>query len=309
MNQNDSPSPSRKRHILTRIFISPEERRLRAGWRLLIQTLLWLVLMFGLVILFGFISGRLFSNGLILSVIASLFAVTISVFLARKFLDRRSIVSLGLKTDLRALWDLLVGIGIAAAMMAFIYALEWAFGWLSFEGFAWQNQSMDAVLIGTLEMLLIFVLVGWEEELLSRGYHLQNLAAGINLTWGVILSSLIFALMHLGNPNVSVMAVLGLIAAGFFLAFGYLRTRQLWLPIGLHIGWNFFEGTVFGFQVSGLDIYRLIEQTVQGPQIFTGGEFGPEAGLILIPGLALGVVLIYVYSGNRNNEGGLADKG
>ena len=300
MNQNDSPSPPRKRRILTRIFISPEERRLRAGWRLLIQTLLWLVLMFGLVILFGFISGRLFSNGLILSVIASLFAVTISVFLARKFLDRRSIVSLGLKTDLRALWDLLVGIGIAAAMMAFIYALEWAFGWLSFEGFAWQNQSMDAVLIGTLEMLLIFVLVGWEEELLSRGYQLQNLAAGINLTWGVILSSLIFALMHLGNPNVSVMAVLGLIAAGFFLAFGYLRTRQLWLPIGLHIGWNFFEGTVFGFQVSGLDIYRLIEQTVQGPQIFTGGEFGPEAGLVLIPGLALGVALIYVYSGIRN---------
>ena len=300
MNQNDSPSPPRKRRILTRIFISPEERRLRAGWRLLIQTLLWLVLMFGLVILFGFISGRLFSNGLILSVIASLFAVTISVFLARKVLDRRSIVSLGLKTDLRALWDLLVGIGIAAAMMAFIYALEWAFGWLSFEGFAWQNQSMDAVLIGTLEMLLIFVLVGWEEELLSRGYHLQNLASGINLPWGVILSSLIFALMHLGNPNVSVMAVLGLIAAGFFLAFGYLRTRQLWLPIGLHIGWNFFEGTVFGFQVSGLDIYRLIEQTVQGPQIFTGGEFGPEAGLVLIPGLALGVALIYVYSGIRN---------
>ena len=126
-------------------------------------------------------------------------------------------------------------------------------------------------------------------------------------TWGVILSSLIFALMHLGNPNVSVMAVLGLIAAGFFLAFGYLRTRHLWLPIGLHIGWNFFEGTVFGFQVSGLDIYRLIEQTVQGPQIFTGGEFGPEAGLILIPGLALGVALIYFYSRIRNNGQGLMD--
>ena len=303
--QNGSPSPPRKRPILARIFLSPEERRLRAGWRLLIQTLIWLVLMFGLVILFGFISGRFFSNQLTLSVIASLFSVTISVFLARKLLDRRSILSLGLKTDLRALWDLLIGIGIAAAMMAFIYALEWAFGWLSFEGFAWQNQSMDAVVIGTLEMLLVFILVGWEEELLSRGYHLQNLASGINLTWGVILSSLIFALMHLGNPNVSVMAVLGLITAGFFLAFGYLRTRQLWLPIGLHIGWNFFEGTVFGFQVSGLDIYRLVEQTVQGPHIFTGGEFGPEAGLILIPGLALGVALIYFYSGIRNKEQGL----
>lgn len=306
--KNYSPSQPSKRPILARIFLSPEERRLRAGWRLLIQTLLWLVLMFGFVLLFGFISGRFFSNEILLSVFVSLFSVTVSVFLARKFLDRRSILSLGLKTDLRALWDLLVGIGIAAAMMAFIYALEWAFGWLSFEGFAWQNQSMDTVLIGTFEMLLVFILVGWEEELLSRGYHLQNLTAGINLTWGVILSSLIFALMHLGNPNISVMAVLGLIAAGFFLAFGYLRTRQLWLPIGLHIGWNFFEGTVFGFQVSGLDIYHLVEQTVQGPQIFTGGEFGPEAGLILIPGLVLGVALIYFYSRIRNNGQGLVDK-
>ena len=102
------------------------------------------------------------------------------------------------------------------------------------------------------------------------------------------------------NPNVSWTAVLGLVLAGLFLAFGYLRTRQLWLPIGLHIGWNFFEGTIFGFQVSGLsEMPSLIRQTVQGPELVTGGLFGPEAGLVVLPAMALGVLLIFGYTRRR----------
>jgi hypothetical protein len=92
------------------------------------------------------------------------------------------------------------------------------------------------------------------------------------------------------------MAMLGLFASGVWFSYALLRTGQLWLPIGLHIGWNFFEGVVFGFPVSGLDIYRLIRITVDGPELWTGGAFGPEAGLVLLPGLLLGVALIYVYT-------------
>ena len=91
----------------------------------------------------------------------------------------------------------------------------------------------------------------------------------------------------------------GIFFAGLFLAYGYLRTGQLWLSIGLHIGWNFFEGVIFGFPVSGLDIYRLIRHQIQGPEIWTGGAFGPEAGLIVLPALAVGSVLIYFYTRDR----------
>jgi hypothetical protein len=139
--------------------------------------------------------------------------------------------------------------------------------------------------------------VGWQEELLARGYWLQNLAEGLNPIWAVLISSVLFALGHLLNPNVSWNAILGLVFAGIFLAYGYLRTRQLWLPIGLHIGWNFFEGTVFGFQVSGLtEMPQLIRQVVQGPELVTGGLFGPEAGLVVLPAMALGVLLIFGYT-------------
>ena len=80
-----------------------------------------------------------------------------------------------------------------------------------------------------------------------------------------------------------------------FLAYGYLTTKQLWLPIGLH-GWNFFGGVGFGFPVSGLDIFQLTRINVSGPELWTGGAFGPEAGLVLLPGFYLAQRLVFAYS-------------
>ena len=141
------------------------------------------------------------------------------------------------------------------------------------------------------------VMVGWQEELLSRGYWLQNLEDGLGLPAALAISSILFALAHLANPHVSLMPILGLTAAGLFMAYGYLTTRQLWLPIGLHIGWNFFEGPVFGFPVSGTtDFFRLLDLSRHGPGFLTGGAFGPEAGLIQYPILLLGVWLIARYN-------------
>ena len=88
--------------------------------------------------------------------------------------------------------------------------------------------------------------------------------------------------------------------AAIYLAFGYIRTKQLWLSIGLHIGWNFFEGVGFGFPVSGLDIYPLLRINVTGPELWTGGAFGPEAGLIVLPSLLVGGLLIYLYTQKRD---------
>jgi hypothetical protein len=135
------------------------------------------------------------------------------------------------------------------------------------------------------------------------------LESGLNTFWGVLISSAIFGIMHLGNPNATWISAVGILLAGVFLAFGYLRTRQLWLPIGLHIGWNFFEGVVFGFPVSGLDSYRFTHITINGPEIWTGGPFGPEAGLVLIPALILGSMLIFVYTRRRLGDKDHAQQG
>lgn len=290
-----------QRSFWNRIFLSQQELRLRAGWRLAIQTLLMLVLLVGLSIPVTLVTMTLLPDTgaalyTLLNMLAELIAFSLSIFLARRFLDRRSFASLGLKLDRRVFPDLLTGIAITFIMMGLIYLVMFLLGWIHFTGFAWQFDPLPVVLGQLLLYLLIFIIVGWSEELLSRGYHLQTLSSGINLFWGVLVSSVIFGALHLGNPNASWVSAVGILFAGLFLALGYLRTGRLWLSIGLHIGWNFFEGIVFGFPVSGLATYPLLLIKVSGPLLWTGGAFGPEAGLIVVPAILIGALLIILYT-------------
>ena len=294
---------AQERSVLANIFLAPDEPRLRAGWRLLIQTIMFLL--FGVIIFIvasflGLDSGDA-PAALIFQQVLSLIAITGSVYIARRWLDKRSFESLGLKWNQQALVDVLAGIGIAFIQMGFIYILMLGLNWLTFEGFAWEFDPLNEVIAGVLIFFVVFIFVGWNEELLSRGYHLQTIASGINLFWGIIISSAVFGLLHLGNPNATWVSAAGIFFAGIYLAYGYVRTKQLWLPIGLHIGWNFCEGVAFGFPVSGLDIYALTRIQVTGPEIWTGGPFGPEAGLIVLPSLLLGAGLIYWFTKSRES--------
>lgn len=228
-----------------------------------------------------------------------LIAITVSTYLARRYVDRRPFASLGVGWNARARRDLFVGFLIPAVLMGVIFLVEWAFGWLEFRGFVWAFEPISTVVTTVLTMFFVFILVAWSEELLTRGYWLQNMSEGVNIPFGVALSSLLFGVMHLTNPNSTWIAALGVALSGGFFAYAYLRTRQLWLPIGLHLGWNFFESTIYGFPVSGLDTLGLLLHNDHGPELITGGAFGPEAGLIVIPAMLLAAFLIYLYTRNQ----------
>jgi uncharacterized protein len=293
-----SPVPSRS--WLGRILLTPNESRLRAGWRLVAHFMLLIVFF----ILGTFLSTPILTGSPqlanLIGQVVTLIAITLATFIARRWVDHRSIPSLGLTWNGQSVKDLLVGIALPGLVMGIIFLAEWSLGWLNVKNLAWNSVSPITLLRDLLIMFLVFVAVGWEEELLARGYWLQNLEEGLRLPAALVVSSTMFALGHLANPNVTIWSILGLIVAGLFLAYGYLSTRQLWLPIGLHIGWNFFEGTVFGFPVSGTtNFFTLIESTRTGPELLTGGLFGPEAGLIQYPVLLFAAWLIYLYSRNR----------
>ncbi|HUH98854.1 MAG TPA: type II CAAX endopeptidase family protein [Anaerolineales bacterium] len=300
MTETESTHP---RSCLAAIFISPSEPRLRAGWRLLIQTFLFLIIGFGATLVTLLLPVKsVFDSLLWLGESAELVAVLGSVYLARRFLDRRSFISIGFKMDSRIPFDILAGILITFIMMGGIFVAMRALGWLKFESFAWNDDPLQVVALQTLSFFTFFIVVGFNEELLFRGYHLQTITSGLNLYWGLFLSSVIFGGLHLGNPNATWISAAGIFFAGIFLAYGYIRTQQLWLPIGLHLGWNFFEGIVFGFPVSGLNVYPLMHIRVSGPETWTGGAFGPEAGLIVLPALALGAILIDAYGRARSRS-------
>lgn len=296
-------TPPQPRPWPERLFISSDEPRLRAGWRLLGQ---FILLVLSIAIL-GLLSNALLSllndisvgGLLLLTILISCLGITTSVFIARRYLDRRTFISLGVSINNQAIYDLIIGFALSGLMIGLIYLLEWAAGWIQIAGLAWRVEEWGSLIASILIMLVVFGLVSWQEELISRGYWLQNLNEGLNLSLGVLLSSAIFALAHAANPNLSWQALLGLFLSGLLFAFGYLRTHQLWLPIGIHLGWNFFEGTVFGFPVSGQYFYQIIRQTVSGPDIITGGAFGPEGGLILLPALFFGAVGVFLYTRNR----------
>lgn len=290
-----------------RYFISLDEFRLRAGWRLLAHSILmlFLLMLFGSITFIGLALLGLQPENIfagvspLVDILISLPTITATTFVARRILDRRSFQSLGFETDSQTLKDLVLGFAIPGLLMGGIFLFELVMGWLEINEFVWAKLSLGEWLPNLGLWFVVYIVVGFQEELLSRGYHLQNLVEGLNLPLGILLSSSTFALLHLANPSFSLLSFLGLLASGLFLAYAWVRTRQLWLSIGLHIGWNFFEGNVFGFPVSGTDTFRLIKIETTGPVLITGGDFGPEAGLILLPALVVGTFLIYQITKQR----------
>ena len=219
-------------------------------------------------------------------------AVGVAVIL-RRWLDRRSVASLGL--SLRGPWyrPLAVGIFLGAAMPCLIFALDEAFGFS-------HVTSIASLGGGTAEIwrwIPVFVLVAFAEETSVRGYILQNLWEEWGIVPAAVVTSLLFAVIHLGNPNSQAnvaFTIAGLLAFSVWQCVGIIWTRSLWLAVGVHFAWNLFEGPVLGFLVSGLSLGpSVIGQSIAGPGWFTGGPFGPEAGASCLVALAAGFAVLY----------------
>ena len=300
------------------LFWNPNERRLRALWRLILH-----VLLLGVA---GLAAAALLSDvmvepapGLANDIAGmALAALTIvaATLLAARFLDRRPISDLGLQFTARWWRDLGFGLFLGALLMLIIFLVELALGWVTVEGILFTSQSMPFAL-AILWPLTLFLLVGIYEELLSRGYQLKNMAEGLNfrslgqvrgmlLAW--LISSAIFGLLHAVNPNANAISTVNLFLAGLFLGLPFLLTDQLAIPIGIHITWNFFQGNVFGFPVSGTSTnsttFIAVEQG--GPVLWTGGAFGPEAGLLGVAAMIVGSLLIVWWVKRTRGAFGLA---
>lgn len=288
--------------ILRRVFLN-DEPRLRAGWRIALFVLTYVVaqilfatIFVGLAITLLPIEGVAgLPPQLIAGHVADFVALVVAVFIARGLYDKRRFETLGLEPRSPWLVDLAVGALVGLLLMSLIFLVHLAAGWLTIEGFGWQGPSAGMFLPVLLGFLVIFLLVGFKEELMVRGYLFQNIEDGLGTVWAVVLSSVVFGVIHLGNPDSSLIAAAGISIGGLLFAVAYLVTRALWYPIGLHFAWNFAEGPIFGFPVSGLASGGLIIHRVTGPEPITGGAFGPEAGLIVVAAALLGIGLTLLY--------------
>lgn len=234
-------------------------------------------------------------SGLLFTVAAFVAAVG-TVYVFRRWLDRASVPSLGLDWSRPWLGELLAGFLVGGVLMSLIVAVEALTGGYAFV----PGRVAGGAIVSSLGLsLVVLLLVGIQEEVVSRGYVLQNLEHDWGLPVAILVSSILFATAHLGNPAASITSMVGLIAAGVLLAAGYVATRALWLPIGLHWSWNLFEGPVYGFAVSGLPANGLLEARPVGPDWLTGGAFGPEASLVAVGVEALGTVALLAWAARR----------
>lgn len=211
--------------------------------------------------------------------------ILLSTWACRHLLDRRSWASLGFRVDRRAPGDVAWGLFMGAAVFAGIFVVEWAAGWLAVTSRSWETIGWDLVAVNLALSAVYYVSVGVMEEVVSRGYVLQALEDDWGTAVAVLVSSVAFGLFHGSNPHVTPLALFNLCIIGALLAYGYLVTRQLWLPIALHFSWNFFQGAVLGLPVSGMGRGDLWSTQVEGPDWVTGGAFGPEGGVLVLVGV------------------------
>lgn len=221
---------------------------------------------------------------------------SITVPLARKWLDKRSFVSIGLKIDKKTIQDIVFGFFLSGLMAGLVFCLMIIFGFIEYHGLNIGDtqelheqssgfvQFMSVFSIGSLFILLLeMMFVGYWEELVFRGYLFQNMIAGMGMNLAVVISCLIYGLIHSMNPNAGLLSSSIIVLFGFLRIYGYLATKMLWLSIGMHIGWNFFQGPIFGYAASGHKKAALIDQTATSADWLSGGEFGPEGSIIIIP--------------------------
>ncbi len=167
-------------------------------------------------------------------------------------------------------------------MLSVAIVLEWACG---FAHFSFTPHPM--LRVGSFSLML-FAVAAANEEAIFRGYPFQRLAESITPVGAIAATSALFGLAHLANPHRTWISTLNTALVGIPFAIAYLRTRSLWMPIGMHFIWNFLMGFFLGLPVSGFTISAsALTARVQGPTWLTGGDYGPEGGL-----LAMGAILV-----------------
>ncbi len=283
------------------IFVDPHTSMLRAGWRIAAFILIFLALNVSLTFIVGYILGSLKGGGTLWFTLLG-FSATLAVYISRKYLEKSDMVSLGLKFNFAAIYDVVIGIAIGALIMAGMFYLLLSLDLIRFEGWSWwsvgenmSGQFSMAVLPVALAMVWRFCVVAWWEELVFRGLLIQNITKGLGVNWAILISTLIFSFIHSNNPNATPLSTLLIAFITFKLVYAYFKTGQLWLPMGLHLGWNFFQASVFGFASSGITSPSLINQSAIGPDHLSGGSFGAEGSIYILPFVLISIILIHFW--------------
>ena len=228
----------------------------------------------------------------ILTAILQLIGTGFIVYIFLKYIDKTPFKNLGLSLQGKGKHlglGLLLGIGlISVGMLALTMA-----GMITL---SYSNPNTLALATSSI----LFAIVAVNEEIMARGYLLRVLMESCNKYWALIISAVVFAILHGLNPNVSWVALLNLFLAGCLLGVYYIHYNNLWFSIGLHFTWNYFQGPIWGSNVCGTTTESLFTQQLSGNDLITGGAFGFEASLMCSALIIISIIMVEVWAKKAN---------
>lgn len=203
-----------------------------------------------------------------------------------KFVDKERFIKLGFEFKGK-LKTFVIGVFIGLIIMSFGYLILIYLKEIFFIRINFQFREL-------LVTIALYTIVAVVEETLFRGYILKNFMNSFNKYIALIISSILFSLMHCINPSINLFSLLDLFLAGIVLGLPYIYTKNLWFSIAMHLSWNLFQ-TLFGFNVSGLDTYSIIEFEIIDGNLINGGGFGLEGSYLSIIAEIITLVGIEIY--------------
>ncbi|WP_417361705.1 CPBP family intramembrane glutamic endopeptidase [Galbibacter sp.] len=214
------------------------------------------------------------------------------VFMFMRFVDNEALSHLGLSLENR-MKDIGLGIAAGLVIMGIGFLALLLLNQITFENIAFNAEKLALSII-------LFMIVAVLEEIVCRGYILRNLLKIHRGEIALIISSVIFALMHAFNPHMGWISYINLFLSGIVLGLPYILTKNLWFSIALHFSWNFFQA-LFGFSVSGKSSFSLVNIGRTENNLINGGDFGFEGSIFCVIALLLLIGYMNFQAKSQNN--------
>lgn len=235
--------------------------------------------------------------GVFLLQLVGFIAMLIAVIIMLRFIENKRFIDIGFSSINGKGKELIVGLLLGACSMAVIFIVLLLTGNITLKNSLLSPNLSTNALWG----IALYIVVALNEEIMCRGY-VQTTLNQMRMPWvAAIITSAMFSALHLGNPNVKTIGLFNIFLVGLLFSYMYIKTKSLWMPIGYHFTWNYFQGNVFGFPVSGTTQSKgFYNIAAVKENILTGGSFGPEAGILTTLVIVIGVAVVWRMTKHKN---------
>lgn len=283
----------------------------RSGWKIALTLILMFALMNVVSIFVGIILGIVVSAKGDISEVYSIknsplfFSIAIilqnialigSSMIMWKAFEKNKFRLMGLANIKKGYKELVIGLLLGAITITIVGVILILIGEVKLV----NSLSKPNISYELFSGLIAFIAVGFGEEIFGRAYCMSVLKQTRNKYIILVVSAVIFAAMHLGNSGISLLALINLFLVGILFGYMFMKSGNVWMPIGFHITWNYFQGYVLGFQVSGNNVMGMYQLDNIGNSFFNGGTFGPEGGIIVTVILIITFIIVGAYYKDKN---------